>query len=367
MFVTKQAIKTQAIKSFPRRLSVFLATAILALNLSPLSAHADDINDMLAAGSYVEGEVIAAILTDGEQMEAESDDAYQVKELISVDSAAVQQAVEDQAAGAAGTDGEIQESIGDSTGNSALNSGYSVKVTTSLSDNINLCVISSDTMSTEELLRELADDPNVVFAEPNYILDLDSDDHSGELTSGGQEGREGQEYPESGQSTPAGLEDPGADEPAPEGQESIEDSESMPKAQEDPEDGEPAPEELYDGEGQQDPENTENSGSTPESRQDPENTENSGSTPEGQQDPEGSELMPGMQEDPEGFGPAVEAPEEEVPEEEVLEDSNKRLGAQPEDGPLNDLTPLQWGNWTNDHTTRAEGAAANPSINVPGC
>ena len=72
---------------------------------------------MLAAGSYVEGEVIAAIRTDGAQMEIESDDAYQVTEL-----------------------------------------------TTPLSDDVNLCVISSDTMSTEELLRELSDDPNVVFA-----------------------------------------------------------------------------------------------------------------------------------------------------------------------------------------------------------
>jgi hypothetical protein len=61
---------------------------------------------MLVAGSYVEGEVIAAIRTDGEQMEIESDDAYEVTELISVDSVAVQQALGDEFA----ADEEAQQS-----------------------------------------------------------------------------------------------------------------------------------------------------------------------------------------------------------------------------------------------------------------
>ncbi len=35
------------------------------------------------------------------------------------------------------------------------------------------------------------------------------------------------------------------------------------------------------------------------------------------------------------------------------------------EGAIGDLTPLVWGNWTTDLTTRNAGTTANPSINVP--
>lgn len=106
------------IKTFPGRLFVFLAAAVCALALSPLIVQADDIDDMLASGSYVECEVIAAIMADSSMMQAESDVPYEVTELISVDSSAVQQSARD---------GETKKS------------GYSVKVTTSISDNRMYC------------------------------------------------------------------------------------------------------------------------------------------------------------------------------------------------------------------------------------
>ena len=172
----------QKIKSFPGRLFVFFATAALVLTLCPLHARAEKNDETPAFGSYVEGEVIAAIRTDGLQMQPESGFSYKVTELISME-------------------------------------------LSSLPDNVRLCAVSSETMSTEELLRILSDDPNVVFVEPNYILELNSEDD---------------------------LEAP---------------------------------------------------------------------VSEGQEDTQ--------------------------------------------DGPLSDLTPLQWGNWATDQTTMADGMAENPSINVP--
>ena len=298
----------QYIRSLPGRLFALLATAVFVLSLCPISVQADDIDDMLAAGNYVEGEVIAAILTEGLQTEDESDAPYEVTELISVDPYAVQQAVEDE---------EAQ--------GSAKNSAYSIKVTTSLSDSINLCVVSSDTMSTEELLRMLADDPNVVFAEPNYLLDMDSEDFSSD--------------------------------PIPEDEEAPEGSESEPGEQETPEEGEKTPDEEEVPEGEvSEPEEQEVSEGGEGELEDDEAQKNGEATSEEQEDTEADELLTEEEEDTEDD----ESTDEEDEEPQI------RAGEQPADGPLSDLTPLQWGNWTTSQTTRAVGMASNPSINVPG-
>ena len=46
------------------RFFIILAAALLAMAMIPLTARAGEIEDQLAAGSYVEGEAIAAIRTD---------------------------------------------------------------------------------------------------------------------------------------------------------------------------------------------------------------------------------------------------------------------------------------------------------------
>ena len=74
---------------------IVLAAVLLAVTMSPLTVLADEIEEQLAAGDYVEGEVIAAIMIDAGQMEAQADDPYEVTELISVDPSAVQEASQD--------------------------------------------------------------------------------------------------------------------------------------------------------------------------------------------------------------------------------------------------------------------------------
>ena len=43
-----------------------LAITMLVFDFRPMNVQADDIDDLIAAGSYVEGEVIAAIMMDGD-------------------------------------------------------------------------------------------------------------------------------------------------------------------------------------------------------------------------------------------------------------------------------------------------------------
>ena len=148
------------------RFVILLAAVLLVITMSPRTLHADEIEDQLAAGSYVKGEAIAAIRIDTGQIEVESDNSCEVTELISVDPSAVQEASED-----------------DETQIAAEHPSYSVKETMPLTDDIEICVVSSDTLSTEELLRRLEEDPKVVFAEPNYTFELDSDFRLDETTS----------------------------------------------------------------------------------------------------------------------------------------------------------------------------------------
>lgn len=147
------------------RFFVLLAAVLLVMTTLPLTVHADEIEDQLAAGSYVKGEAIAAFRIDTGQMQAQSGSSYEVTELISVDSSVVEEASQEN-----------------QTQGSAELPPYSIKETASLTDDIEICVVSSDTLSTEELLNRLADDPNVVFAEPNYTFELDSDFRTDEFT-----------------------------------------------------------------------------------------------------------------------------------------------------------------------------------------
>ena len=137
----------------------FLYTAFLAflsaLILLALAPHvpawateaegrwSDSIDEMIASGDYVEGEAIVALFC-GES------DALQAQAELPVDALEPLMEVSAEAAG-------VQEGPG---------------LSPQAQQGVTLSLVSSDTLSTEEILRSLADDPRVVFAEPNYLVEL---------------------------------------------------------------------------------------------------------------------------------------------------------------------------------------------------
>lgn len=137
--------------------SVAFVTALLALVLCPLTVHADEVDDLIAQGDYVEGEVVAAFLSNDDAIQLQSETSYEVLPIMTVNSSAVEAA-----------DGTI-----------ALQAS---------SDEVTLSVVSSDSLTTEELLRELADDPRIAFAEPNYITSIPSYTSDGEYAISPQAG-----------------------------------------------------------------------------------------------------------------------------------------------------------------------------------
>ena len=132
----------------PSRLIISsLVVALLHLALLPSVAHADAIDDMLAAGSYADGEVVAAFMSQDGKVMAQSDAPYEIKPLMRVGASA--RRAND---GTLAAQGERD---------------------------MTLSSVSSATLSTEELLRLLAEDPNVAFAEPNYTFSLEDANQSG--------------------------------------------------------------------------------------------------------------------------------------------------------------------------------------------
>lgn len=117
-------------------LALGLAPVAPAAAAQPADGWAADIPAMLAAGPYAEGEVVACL--DGTAAAPLSDEAA-AEPLMDLD----------------------DEDAGGTT---------------------RLTVIRSDSQDTEELLRSLADDPSVVFAEPNYT-DIKPPDDEGAATS----------------------------------------------------------------------------------------------------------------------------------------------------------------------------------------
>lgn len=122
------------------RLVTSAAVMALALLLFSPRANADELDDLLAAGRYVEGEAIVA-LTDDEGLAAQSDAPYEVTPLMQVSPSSVGEAP----AGA---------------------------LTSQSEQTVALSLVTSDDLTTEELLRTLSDDPRVAFAEPNYLCEL---------------------------------------------------------------------------------------------------------------------------------------------------------------------------------------------------
>ena len=138
-----------------------LFSALLVLQLVPVAAFAQDgaqdsadsarapIEELLAAGDYVEGEAIVVMRGDaGLSMQVEA------TELAEADAEAVALAVE----------GEAEEG-------SALADTTAMRVQSVDADTYTVQLVSDHGRTTEQLLRELYDDPNVISAEPNYIID----------------------------------------------------------------------------------------------------------------------------------------------------------------------------------------------------
>ena len=129
-----------------RRLVISLVATLLYLALLPLVAHADEIDDMLAAGNYTEGEVVAAFFPQSSQLVAQSEAPYEVTPLMRVGTSATQ--------------------VGDGT------------LTAQSEEGLTLSSVTSGTLTTEELLRLLAEDTNVAFVEPNYTFSIEDADPS---------------------------------------------------------------------------------------------------------------------------------------------------------------------------------------------
>lgn len=113
-------------------LTMGLAPTVPAFAAEPSSSWADDIPTMLASGPYAEGEAVACL--DGAAAAPLSDEAS-AEAVMDLDA-------ETASEGTAGS----------------------------------LTVVRSDSLSTEELLYALADDPSVLFAEPNYTGAQPSDE-----------------------------------------------------------------------------------------------------------------------------------------------------------------------------------------------
>ncbi len=108
--------------------------------VGPMVALADEVDSLLAGGNYVEGEVVVGFAVGDGQILPQSE-AYSVEPIMEVGASALQ--------------------------------GEGVLLPQA-SDGVMLSLVSSDTLSTEELLRLLADDSRVAFAEPNYTCTLPS-------------------------------------------------------------------------------------------------------------------------------------------------------------------------------------------------
>ena len=107
----------------------------------------DAIDAMLASGEYADGEAVVALLGD-------EDHALAAQAELPVDDFEPLMEVSGQAVGMAEGDGLVAQSA----------------------DEVTLSLVSSDSLSTEEILRSLANNPRVAFAEPNYYAELAEED-----------------------------------------------------------------------------------------------------------------------------------------------------------------------------------------------
>ena len=136
-----------------------MLAVVLAVSLAPTvpaSALADEgtpsrvpIEDMLTAGDYVEGEAIAIMRAD-----AQPDATAQAEQLAEVGADSMDLAVE----GAEQTESTLDDEV-------------ALRAQDAPDDEYTVQLVTDHNRTTEQILRDLYDDPNVVSAEPNYTMD----------------------------------------------------------------------------------------------------------------------------------------------------------------------------------------------------
>ena len=124
--------------------------------VAPMGAMADDgalmrasIEELLKAGDYVEGEAIAIVRSDGDL-----DTADDAETLVEADADAVKLATENAEKTEIATDDEA-----------------SLRVQSTSADAYAVRYVVDPSRTTEQILRDLYADPDVIAAEPNYTFD----------------------------------------------------------------------------------------------------------------------------------------------------------------------------------------------------
>ena len=170
----------ETIKQGKGALRLLLATMLAAMLIpwAPRAAWADEneaaaqtqtseIADLLAAGDYVEGE--ALVVVDN----AVSRNSLRSRSVDPLSSAEpLMDASAETYATATGVDVPLEQSV--SNGPVLLRSARSLPE----DDAVSMVLVRQEGTSTEDLLRQLQDDPRILSAEPNYVQRLDDPDQT---------------------------------------------------------------------------------------------------------------------------------------------------------------------------------------------
>ena len=170
----------ETIKQGKGALRLLLATMLAAMLIpwAPRAAWADEneaaaqtqtseIADLLAAGDYVEGE--ALVVVDN----AASRNSLRSRSVDPLSSAEpLMDASAETYATATGVDVPLEQSV--SNGPVLLRSARSLPE----DDAVSMVLVRQEGTSTEDLLRQLQDDPRILSAEPNYVQRLDDPDQT---------------------------------------------------------------------------------------------------------------------------------------------------------------------------------------------
>ena len=182
MFPPRKAPRPRPRLALPTRLAAVTLSVLLALAGVPAAALAEaaratdeggdasgwanSIDEMLDGRDYVEGEalaivsdeaaVAAASLADGDgAQDASSDPLAGCEQLMDASASSASIVLDSEAVSAAATLDDEPDEDG---------------------DGVQVVLVHRDGLSTQELLRELADDPRVAYAEPNYTWQVSDDD-----------------------------------------------------------------------------------------------------------------------------------------------------------------------------------------------
>lgn len=152
-----------------------LSAVMLASGLMPVSSMADELEGadtplQLEPGTYVEHEAIAYVVDDGGNGIAPfslgGDLLSNAEELMAIDAQAASEALGDTVLDETG---EGSASVSTTARASALSNANLIQDDVSAQGR--LVVVHEDSLSTEEIIAALEDDPRVMFSEPNAIVE----------------------------------------------------------------------------------------------------------------------------------------------------------------------------------------------------